>query len=35
MNTSNIALLSKAKGENDKKRINLQTGNAMILSIII
>lgn len=35
MNISNIALLSKAKGENDKKRINLQTGNSILLSIII
>ena len=35
MNISNIALLSKAKGENDKNRINLQTGNAIILSVII
>ena len=35
MNISNIALLSKAKGENDKKRLNMQTGNAIILNIII
>ena len=35
MNISNVALISKAKGENDKKRINLQTGNSIILSIII
>lgn len=35
MNISNIALLSKAKGENDNTRINLQTGNAVIISIII
>lgn len=35
MNISNIALLSKAKGENDKKRINLQTGNSILLGIII
>lgn len=35
MNISNIALLSKAKGENNSKRIHLQTGNSIILSTII
>ncbi len=35
INISNIALLSKSNGENNKKRINLQTGNSIILSIII
>lgn len=35
MNVSNIVLLSKAEGENDKKRINLLTGNTLYLSIII
>lgn len=35
MNISNIALLSKAKGENNEKRIKNQTGNSIILSIII
>lgn len=35
MNISNIALLSKAKGESDKKRLINQTGNAIMLSTII
>lgn len=35
MNISNVALISKAKGENDTERIKIQTGNSVIASVII
>lgn len=35
MNISNVALISKAKGENDNEKIKIQTGNSVISSVII